>query len=153
MVIAELGGAGDPFAGAGIPVLAVRPLDVAASEAVLDRVVPALAGEARDRLLAGAAGNPLALTELATAAPPGGMTAGQLSVSDLLRTFMTRAAELPAAARLLLFAASADGIAAWASCAPRPRHCMTGRWLRGRRGHSGCPLALTGGFRSPGTRR
>jgi len=70
MVIAELGGAGDPFAGAGIPVLAVRPLDVAASEAVLDRVVPALAGEARDRLLAGAAGNPLALTELATAAPP-----------------------------------------------------------------------------------
>jgi len=109
MIIAVRDGTPDPFEGSGIPSLFVRPLDAAASGALIDGAAPGLAAGVRDRVLAEAAGNPLALTELAAAVPPGGMPDERLPVSDLLRrTFLTRVAELPAATMLLLFAASAD---------------------------------------------
>ncbi|MFL1428819.1 MULTISPECIES: helix-turn-helix transcriptional regulator [unclassified Nocardiopsis] len=91
-----------------LPGLGLRGLDDARARALLARVRTATLDErVRDRILAEARGNPLALIELPTAggfAPP---TPTPVA-SRIERSFQTRAADLPPDARMLLVLASAD---------------------------------------------
>ena len=86
--------------------LSVRPLDHAASAALLDATVPGLVASLRARVLAEAAGNPLALVELphivddVSALEP-------LPLNDRL-TQAFAVEELPSPARLLLLLAAAE---------------------------------------------
>ncbi|GAB2864545.1 helix-turn-helix transcriptional regulator [Lentzea nigeriaca] len=82
---------------AGVPVLALEPLTPGAAHALLTVVAPDLDAERREWLLAQAAGNPLALTEL----PFGG--------TSLEETFAARAATLPADVRLALLMTALGG--------------------------------------------
>ena len=59
-----LGAIRDGFDGGGFPELRLEGLDAAASAELLDSVAPGLEPDVRTRLLAEAAGNPLALVEL-----------------------------------------------------------------------------------------
>jgi hypothetical protein len=109
MVLSLRDGADHPFEGSGIPDLVVGALEEASSRQLLDRVAPGLTDEVRDRLLADADGNPLALVELPAALRPTESLPDRLPVGDLLRrSFTTRLSELPAATQTLLLVASAD---------------------------------------------
>ena len=104
-----------PLAAPDLPMLQLRALDEAAAIALLDRAGQQFNLAVRRRVLEQAAGNPLALLELAAtlgaersgrlASAPGGVPLTE----RLERAFATRASELPAATRrLLLVAALAD---------------------------------------------
>ncbi len=109
VVLSVRDGTGDPFESAGLPCIAVGALDRGSAQALLVRVAPDLAGEARRRLLGEAEGNPLALVELPAAVRSAAPIPGRLPVGDLLRrSFTARVTELPDPARLLLSAAAAD---------------------------------------------
>jgi len=122
MLASVRSGPDNPFEESGLPGMAVGALDTASSRALLGTVAPGLPTRARDRLLADAAGNPLALVELGSALPAAGqpIAAGlssaaaqdlpdRLPVGDLLRrAFADRLAERPAATRILLLMAAAD---------------------------------------------
>ncbi|WP_431873578.1 helix-turn-helix transcriptional regulator [Amycolatopsis sacchari] len=101
-------GARPGFAAPGLPVLELSGLDTAAAETLLADHDPGLAPPLRSRLLAEAAGNPLALIELPAAlraADPG----PALPLTDKLRAaFSEQLAGLPAATRQLLLVAAAD---------------------------------------------
>ncbi|HEX8519153.1 MAG TPA: AAA family ATPase [Pseudonocardia sp.] len=99
----------------GLPEHQVPPLDDRAAADLLAGRFPDLAASVRRRVLAAAAGNPLALLEL-----PAAMTEGQrhaadplppvLALSDQLRRhFADRVRALPAATRRLLLLAALDG--------------------------------------------
>jgi DNA-binding CsgD family transcriptional regulator len=98
----------------GLPELRVSGLDDDAAGALLDAHASNLAASVRKRLLAEAAGNPLALIELHASlgsGQAGGSTPlpSQLPLSTRLEeAFAARAAELPAATRTLLLIAAAD---------------------------------------------
>ncbi|MEW1633683.1 AAA family ATPase [Streptomyces sp. NPDC093801] len=96
-----------------VPLLVVPPLPPAEAEELLSAQPHPPAGPIRRHVLATAAGNPLALVELArSAARDGGLPAtAPVPVTDLLeRTFAARVDELPAATReALLVAAAAEG--------------------------------------------
>ncbi|WP_185902516.1 AAA family ATPase [Streptomyces sp. WAC05292] len=96
-----------------VPELLVPSLPPAEAEELLSTQPDAPTGPARRRILETAAGNPLALVELARqAARDGGLPAtGHVPVTDLLeRTFAAQVDELPAASRgALLLAAAAEG--------------------------------------------
>ncbi|MFC4031576.1 AAA family ATPase [Streptomyces polygonati] len=103
---------------AGLPELAVAPLTEEAAAALLDRHSPGLEPESRERLLAAAAGNPLALTELPGAwagleRPDEGAFLSEPWLpltARLERAFTGRFAALPAPTRALLrIAALNDG--------------------------------------------
>ncbi|WP_438309668.1 AAA family ATPase [Streptomyces sp. HUAS TT3] len=98
-----------------VPELVVPALPPTEAEELLSAQPDAPVGPARRRLLDTAAGNPLALVELARqAARDGGLPAtGHVPVTDLLeRTFAAQVDELPAASReALLLAAAAEGAA------------------------------------------
>ena len=91
----------------GLPDPAARPLLMSAISAPLDERV-------RDRILAEARGNPLALLELPRAASPGGLVGGfglPSAVSLPARieaSFQDRVQQLPAATQRLLLVAAAD---------------------------------------------
>lgn len=93
--------------GAGLPVLRLERLSEPASAALLDARAGALPAGARSKLLQDAAGNPLALVELAA----GAHTSAALPLSDRLEeAFAARVGRLPATTRaLLLVAAVSDG--------------------------------------------
>jgi DNA-binding CsgD family transcriptional regulator len=97
---------------AGLPELALTQLDDDAAGALLAARAPGLGQAVRDRLLAEAAGNPLALAELPAALSGDGVrqaSAPWLPITRRLeRTFLSRAAGLPAAARTILLIAAAD---------------------------------------------
>ncbi|SFR29546.1 AAA ATPase domain-containing protein [Lentzea waywayandensis] len=84
---------------AGVPTLSLAPLESPESLAVLDAVAPGLDPGRRSWVLAQAAGNPLALTEL----PFGG--------NSLEESFATRASALPADVRSSLLALALGGVA------------------------------------------
>ncbi|MET7463734.1 LuxR C-terminal-related transcriptional regulator [Nonomuraea sp. NPDC005501] len=96
------------FAAPGVPELRLGDLDREAAARLLDRHAPTLPGHARDRVLAEAAGNPLALLELPR------ITADPLSMTRLplpyriQQAYQQRIAELPTAARTLLAVAAAE---------------------------------------------
>jgi DNA-binding CsgD family transcriptional regulator len=107
--------AGSFFEASGLPELKIRPLDEAAAAGLLQARFPALAPRARQRVLAEAWGNPLALLEL-----PGELSIPQRAARQALPTtlplsrrlqevFAARVQSMPAAARQCLLLAVLDG--------------------------------------------
>ncbi|MFI5610703.1 AAA family ATPase [Amycolatopsis sp. NPDC051903] len=86
---------GEPTRLDDLPALALAPLDPDSAGELLDAVAPDLDPTARARIIAEAAGNPLALTELPAA-----------RTGPLDQAFAARAAELPGAARASLLIAA-----------------------------------------------
>jgi DNA-binding CsgD family transcriptional regulator/tetratricopeptide (TPR) repeat protein len=107
-------GHASPLVAAGLPELRLGGLADWAARDLLDSHFPTLAPAVRERLLAEAKGNPLALLELPTALSSfvrGGEAAlpRHLPLTVRLeRAFAYRAADLPAATRALLLVAAAD---------------------------------------------
>ncbi|MFF7468878.1 AAA family ATPase [Streptomyces sp. NPDC008092] len=102
------------FERGGLPGHHVRPLDATAAAVLIRDRFPALAPRVRERLLAEAQGNPLALLELPVALPGTGHTAARvpevLPLSRRLQeVFASRVAALPAPTRSLLLYAALDG--------------------------------------------
>ena len=102
------------FEAVGLPELWVRGIDEPSATAILDAAAPTAASTVRRRLLADAAGNPLALLEL-----PDGLTDAQLGGHDPLPEaipltprlhglFRERIERLPEATRTVLLIAAAD---------------------------------------------
>ncbi|MGI5169644.1 ATP-binding protein [Spirillospora sp. CA-253888] len=115
--IAMLFAARDGFDAPGLPELTLQGLDRRTALDLLEERAPGLAGPVRERVLAEAAGNPLALLEL-----PGGLSpeqrAGRAELPDglplpvtrrLLDAFGARIGRLPERARLALTVAAAEG--------------------------------------------
>ncbi|HMG42101.1 MAG TPA: AAA family ATPase [Acidimicrobiales bacterium] len=109
-----------PFAAPGVASLEVTGLPAAAAAGLLDGQAPGLAAPLRDRVLAEAGGNPLAIIELGTtrrAAQDTGTfdpaeQVGPLQVTwRVQETFRTQIAGLPEATRLALEVAAADSAA------------------------------------------
>ncbi|AZM93822.1 helix-turn-helix transcriptional regulator (plasmid) [Streptomyces sp. W1SF4] len=117
-----------------VPELVVPPLPPAEAEELLAAQPGAPVGPARRRLLETAAGNPLALVELARSAARGGdrlPAVGPVPVTDLLeRTFAAQVGELPAATRAaLVVAAAAEGATLADVLAALPSGPDTEVWL------------------------
>ncbi|MEZ0448875.1 ATP-binding protein [Cellulomonas sp. ICMP 17802] len=100
-----------PFDTLGLPVIELGPLDHERSAALLDQRAPHLDERLRARVLNLARGNPLALTELASARPQHGSqhgTGAEVAMTARLeRAFTSRYVELPEAVRTLLLVAAA----------------------------------------------
>ncbi|WP_327587557.1 AAA family ATPase [Nonomuraea sp. NBC_00507] len=94
----------------GFPTLVLPPLDRAASRRLLDLRAPGLTSRAGERVLEQAAGNPLALLELAAHASLDPDDHGPLPVGERLAVgYAARLAELPESGRrALLLLAAAD---------------------------------------------
>lgn len=115
---------GDLRAFAGLPELTLRGLPDSDARALLAAAVPTpLDGAVRERVLAEARGNPLALLELPRSAPAARL-AGGFAVPDAMSvprriedSFRQRSRNLPTATRLLLLLAAAeptgDGSVLW----------------------------------------
>jgi DNA-binding CsgD family transcriptional regulator len=114
MLVAIRDGHETPFDDLGLPELRLQGLDLRAAEALLNANAPELDPVLRERVLAEAAGNPLALVEL-----PAGLRLEELGDGALLATplpltarlecaFSTKASDLPAATRTLLLVAALD---------------------------------------------
>jgi DNA-binding CsgD family transcriptional regulator len=114
MLIAIRDGYETPFDDAELPELRLQGLDPAAAEALLDAHAPGLEPVLRQRILAEAAGNPLALVELPMGLPLEELDEGELLPSPLPltarleRAFATQASELPPVTRTLLLVAAVD---------------------------------------------
>jgi DNA-binding CsgD family transcriptional regulator len=114
MLVAIRDGYETPFDDAGLPELRLQGLDRAAAEALLDVQAPGLEPVLRERVLAEAAGNPLALVELPTGLRleelgEGGVLPSPLPLTARLeRAFAIRASELPPATQMLLLVAAVD---------------------------------------------
>ncbi|MFD1935623.1 AAA family ATPase [Nonomuraea mangrovi] len=102
-----------PFPTPGIETMRLDGLDRASATDLLAECAPELTVPVRDRLLDEAGGNPLALIELAHALRDGFVDqAGPLRVTGRVQdAFRAQLGELPAATRLLLLLAAADGAA------------------------------------------
>jgi DNA-binding CsgD family transcriptional regulator len=100
---------------AGLPILQLRRLSASDSEKLLDRVASGLSPDARARVLAEAAGNPLGLVELARTTPGPDDPVELLSplpralTARLERAFGARLDGLGEDTRLVLLAAALDG--------------------------------------------
>ncbi|MGW3992553.1 ATP-binding protein [Amycolatopsis sp. NPDC004772] len=100
-------GAESPLLSAGLTSMVLERLPADAAAEVLDSVAPRLAPAVRTRLLAEAAGLPLALTELpAAVASLDGVDPVLPLTERLERTFTARVAALPAATRTALLVAA-----------------------------------------------
>ncbi|MFL5955073.1 MAG: AAA family ATPase [Gaiellaceae bacterium] len=105
------GGGDERIAAAGLPVLPVGALDDATAAALLDAGAPDLPSDLRERVLAEAAGNPLALAELprAIARDVDRSPAAPLPLSALLeKAFAAHSSELPKETQQLLLLAALD---------------------------------------------
>ena len=115
LVAAIRDGFESPLGIAGLEVLHLEPLDSSASAALLDRVASDLSATARLRVLAEAAGNPLALLELPVALTQHGARSAAPAwlplTTRLERAFAARVRDLPAATRsaLLVTALNEEG--------------------------------------------
>ena len=114
LLVAVRDGLASPLSDAGLPGLRLAGLIDPAPAALLDARAPSLDPVLRERLLAEAAGNPLALVELPKAVGPGLPAPGGLPPSllpltaRLERAFAAQEAGLPAATRAALLAAAAN---------------------------------------------
>ncbi|MGW4531816.1 helix-turn-helix transcriptional regulator [Nocardia sp. NPDC004340] len=98
------------FEGAGLPEIAVGPLDDDAATELLTEAFPELPPRAMRQVLAEAQGNPLALIELPTPDGPAAADLGRTPVGRRLRqTFARRIEGLPAETRAQLLLAALDG--------------------------------------------
>lgn len=115
LLVAIRDGFEGPLSQAGLAELRVDALDDAAAASLLDATAPKLTAAVRARLLAAAAGNPLALIELPVGAERdhdrGSLPAAWPPITERLeRAFAARLPGLPTATRaLLLVAALNDG--------------------------------------------
>ncbi|MFC0549351.1 AAA family ATPase [Planotetraspora thailandica] len=100
-----------PFLTPGIEVMRLDGLDRDSAVELLAECAPELTVPVRDRLLDEAGGNPLALMELSHASRDGLATpVGPLRIAGRVQdAFRAQLEELPAATRLLLLLAAADG--------------------------------------------
>jgi DNA-binding CsgD family transcriptional regulator len=103
-----------PLEEAQLPSLELQRLSASAAAELLDRDTPDLHPVLRARVLAEAAGNPLALVELARSLPIAPDWQGRISqppptlTARLERAFATRLGDLPAVTQLCLLAAALD---------------------------------------------
>ena len=115
LLVSVRAGFGTPLGDAGLPELELERLSPSAAAALLDRTARDLHPVLRARVLAEAAGNPLALVELVRAQGTGGDSDGQLSdtplplTTRLERAFAARMDGLPDNTRAVLLAAALDG--------------------------------------------
>jgi DNA-binding CsgD family transcriptional regulator len=115
MVAALRDGYWSPLDQARLPTLRLEPLEDRAATALLRRAAPDLAPAIRERVLAEAAGNPLAVVELARVMPRADAAGERLApapptlTTRLERAFAAELDELPSGARLLMLAAALDG--------------------------------------------
>ncbi|MCT2593071.1 LuxR family transcriptional regulator [Streptomyces sp. N2-109] len=95
-----------------LPLLALGPLDGAASHRLLDQLPQPPSGRRRMRVLSQAGGNPLALLELARTPEPYGPVVGPLPLTGRIeRLYVDRLEELPEETRhALLSLAAADSV-------------------------------------------
>ena len=113
LTIAIRDGYENPLLNSGLPELPVEGLHGEDARALLEARFPALVRPLRERVLAEARGNPLALIELPTALTSNrradGLPTARLALTARLeRTFAERWAELPDPTRWLLLVASLD---------------------------------------------
>lgn len=102
-------GASSPLRDAELAVMRLGPLSDADANALLDRMAPGAPAQVRRRVLAEAHGNPLALTELPTAAVDLADTTAALPLTERLEhAFSARGAELPEHTRSALLVAALD---------------------------------------------
>ena len=101
-----------PLDQAGLPVLDLERLSPIAAGQLVDRQSPGLHPVVRARVLAEAAGNPLAIVELARVIPTESVSSIALQPTNLTarleRAFAARLGELPGATRDVLLAAALD---------------------------------------------
>jgi DNA-binding CsgD family transcriptional regulator len=108
-------GCADPFREARLPSVRLERLSVPAAAELLDHTAPELHPAVRVHLLAQAAGNPLALVELARALPSSAGARERLSstpatlTARLEQAFATRLNGLSDETRVMLLAAALDG--------------------------------------------
>ena len=126
---------------AGLPELRLAGLEEAAAAALLAAHAPELAPWVRKRLLAEAAGNPLALLELPAALPSDQLRGGALPewlplTARLEHAFAARVSELPAMTRRLLLVAAVDHDGALAEVLAATA-LLERRWRHGRSGTAG----------------
>ncbi|XVS60817.1 helix-turn-helix transcriptional regulator [Actinosynnema sp. CA-299493] len=95
-----------PLLDAGLSPMAVGRLPHEAAAGLVDSVAPGLAPAARERVLAQAAGNPLALVELPSVVGPDGPDPVLPLTDRLQRAFTARVAALPAPTRVALLVAA-----------------------------------------------
>ncbi|MBB6347894.1 DNA-binding CsgD family transcriptional regulator [Nonomuraea muscovyensis] len=112
LLFATRGSGGDVFAAAGLPDLMLAGLDRESALQVLAEHAPGLPGHVRDRIVAEAGGNPLALIEL-----PGmdtdSLAAGPLPLPHRLQeAYQERITALPSDTRTLLLALAVEDLPA-----------------------------------------
>ncbi|WP_280494554.1 ATP-binding protein [Nocardia asiatica] len=100
-------GIGTPLTDAGLSLMRLEPLSDEDAAALLDLTAPELPAPIRERLLADAHGNPLALTELPTAVAGLDDLPEALPLTERLeRAFTARSTTLPAPTRTVLLVAA-----------------------------------------------
>ena len=115
LLVSVRAGFATPLGDAGLPELELERLSSSAAGALLDRTAPDLHPVLRARVLAEAAGNPLALVELVRAHGTADGFDGQLSAAPLPlttrleRAFAAQLDGLPDNTRVVLLAAALDG--------------------------------------------
>lgn len=115
MIAALREGHWTPLGDARLPTLRLEPLAPDTATALLHRASPDLAPAIRERVLAEAAGNPLAVVELARVVPLADAAGERLApppptlTTRLEGAFATELDQVPSAARLLMLAAALDG--------------------------------------------
>src|SRR5262249_48695132 len=115
LLAASRTGQGGFLESAGLPELELQPLDEDAASGLLSARFPALGADVRQRVLAEARGNPLALLELAPRlrGPGAARLPGWRAVVPLSRrlqaVFASQVEQLPAPSRRLLLLAALDG--------------------------------------------
>ena len=115
LLVSVRAGFATPLGDAGLPKLELERLSPSAAAALLNRTAPDLHPVLRARVLAQAAGNPLALVELVRAQGTADGSDGQLSdaplplTTRLERAFAAQLDGLPDNTRVVLLAAALDG--------------------------------------------
>ena len=133
MLVSLRDGEASPLDAAGIPELALHPLSDRDAREMVSRIAPGLAAPVRDRILHEAAGNPLALAELAATirddiAPGEGLPDILPLSARLEREFAARADDLPRDTQWLLLIAAfedRDGVSEIVAAAGVPASAIT----------------------------